>query len=164
MSPGWLRRVSSTDRAYSAVMPPKATKAYRQPIRDVSACDSGPMTLMPSPMPAKAKPMIVPRRLTNQRASSEACDTCPASPTPPPTMTPNSTIRCHNDCTRLHAARPTAMAPRPPTTTTRGPQRSVSAPTSGDDAACTTLPTEKAIAAPPRLQSNDSSMATKNTA
>ena len=130
----------------------------------MSACDSGPMTLTPSPMPANAKPMIVPRRLTNQRDSNAACDTCPASPTPKPTMTPNSTIRCHNDCTRLQAARPTAMAPRPPTTTTRGPQRSVSPPTSGDVAACTTLPTEKAIAAPPRLQSNASSMATKNTA
>ena len=115
-------------------------------------------------MPAKAKPMMVPRRLINHTDSKAAWVTCPASPTPRPTRTPNSTVKCHNSCTTLHAARPTAMLSRPLTTTQRGPQRSMSRPHTGERKAWTRLPTEKADAAPLRLQCNSCTMAWKKTA
>ena len=56
------------------------------------------------------------------------------------------------------------MLSKPLTTTRRGPQRSMSMPHTGDRIAWTILLTEKAAAAPPRLQCNSCTMAWKKTA
>src|SRR5437016_2086502 len=109
-------------------------------------CARGLIACTPRPIPAKAKPMMVPRRLINHTDSRAAWVTCPARPTPRPTRTPNSTVKCHSSCTILHAASPTAMLSKPLTTTRRGPQRSMSMPHTGDRRAWTILPTEKAAA------------------
>src|SRR5215467_14395645 len=121
------------------------------------------MASTPAPMPEKASPIMLLRRSANQRAISAPVGTQLTAQAPAAASTPTIRYSAHNDPMRLDSTQAPPSTHAPYSMTRRGPRRSTSIPTGGDNTPCTTDEIENAAAVAPRDQPNSSMRATKKT-